>query len=122
MPKLSWPEIVAIHARAHLVVVTFPGMEQLGTDLRNAQATLKRFLHLRMRGAALGSIIVRTGGDPEIHLAFAVETDARRFADELGAGVTDRYPGWASQRSGNVTARKLGEIRASLAPAKPLLP
>jgi hypothetical protein len=118
MPRVPWSDVLKIQPRPHLVVVALPEVEQLGPDLKHAQATLTRWLGQRMPGAVcLGSSIVRTISHPEVHFAFADEADASRFADELGAGMVDRYPGWASQRAGDLTVRKLGEMGA-LAPPR----
>jgi hypothetical protein len=118
MPKVSWPDMMAIHSRLHLVVVGLPDAEQIGPDLKTAQATLARFLRHRVPGGVFGSSIVRAVSPAELHFAFPVETDARMFADELGADVVARYPGWASQRAGNVTVKKLHDIDARFAPPK----
>lgn len=117
MAKVPWSDVMALHSRAHLVVAAIPEMEQLGPDLKEAQFTLNRFLGQRIPGATLlGSSIVRTPSHPELHFAFAEETDACKFAEELGCGVVDRYPGWASQRAVDLTVQQLAEIRAVAPP------
>lgn len=117
MPKVPWPELLARHPRIHLVIVALPDAERVG-PLQAAQNTLSRFIRQRVPAGDFASIIVREGGRCEIHFAFAAELNAGKLADELGAGVVARYPGWASQRAADVSAEKLAAIGAGLAPPR----
>ena len=63
--------------------------------------SLALFAKLAKRLALTGQYAMtvdRHSGLPEIHCAFARETDAARFAQALDATGVGRYPGWASQR------------------------
>ena len=118
MSKISWPDLLGTHPRAHLVVVTVPEAELLGPELKAAQTTLLRFVRHCVPDGAFASSIVRAAGHGEIHFAFAAEADACKFAGKLRAGVVGCHPDWASQRSANVTVSNLAVIGAALAPPR----
>ena len=48
---------------------------------------------------AYASMIVKDISSSEVHLAFELEGDARRFGAAVNAEVSEGYPGWATQQS-----------------------
>lgn len=99
MPRLSWSDFVRSHPRPHLVAAVLPQTEEIGTpDVKASRNLLvRKIAHLAPAGA-YAVTVVRGGGSPEIHSAFADEADAMAFAAAMEAKVVARYAGYASQR------------------------
>jgi hypothetical protein len=99
MPRLAWSDFVHRHPRSHLVAAVLPETEEIGTpQVKASRNLLVRKVRQLAPSGAYAVTVVRTGGPPEIHCAFANESDARVFATAMHAKVIGRYAGYASQR------------------------
>jgi hypothetical protein len=100
MPKVPWHVFRSDHPRAHLVAASIESAELVGSpDLKTAKAVLERLVKTLAPTGDYATSIVRETGQPEVHLAFANELDARKLAESVQAAMTDRYHGWTSQHA-----------------------
>ena len=115
MSKVPWHVFRSDHPRAHLVAASIAAAEMVGSpDLKSAKAVLERLVKTLAPGGDYATSIVREGGQPEVHLAFENEPDARKLADSVRAAMTDRYPGWASQRAYELDAAAVDALASGL--------
>ncbi len=99
MPRLAWSDFVHRHPPSHLVAAVLPETEEIGTpQVKASRNLLVRKVRQLAPSGAYAVTVVRAGGPPEIHCAFANESDARVFATAMHAKVIGRYAGYASQR------------------------
>jgi len=98
MPKLSWSAFIERHPAAHLVAGVIPEEDVATVTARDSLALLAKLAKRLALTGQYAITVERRSGLPEIHCAFARETDAARFAQALNATGVGRYPGWASQR------------------------
>jgi hypothetical protein len=98
MPKLSWSAFIKLHPAAHLVAGVIPEEDVATVTARDSLALLAKLAKRLSLTGQYAMTVDRPSGLPEIHCAFARETDAARFAQALNATGVGRYPGWASQR------------------------
>ena len=116
MSKVPWHVFRSEHPRAHLVAASIEAAELVGSpDLKTAKTILERLVKALAPVGEYATSIVRETGEPEVHLAFANELDARKLADPVRAAMTDRYHGWASQRA--VATRRGRRRRPGVRPA-----
>jgi dsRNA-specific ribonuclease len=93
MPKLSWSEMMDRHPSGHLVV----GIVDGGSARQAANLVTKLLAGIALKGDFAVSP-VEEAERSAVHTVFARKQDADQLAEAVGAGVVDRYPGWASQR------------------------
>jgi hypothetical protein len=98
MSKVPWHIFRNDHPQAHLVAASIEAAELVGSpDLKTAKTILERLVKTLGPTGDYATSIVRETGQPEVHLAFENEFDARKLADSVQADMTSRYHGWASQ-------------------------
>ena len=115
MSKVPWHVLRSDHPRAHLVAASIAAAEMVGSpDLKSAKAVLERLVKTLAPTGDYATSIVRETGEPEVHLAFENEPDARKLADSVRAAMTDRYPGWASQRAFELDAAAVDALASGL--------
>ncbi|HTB35798.1 MAG TPA: hypothetical protein VK777_01890 [Reyranella sp.] len=115
MSKVPWHVFRSDHPRAHLVAASIAAAEMVGSpDLKSAKAVLERLVKTLAPTGDYATSIVRETGEPEVHLAFENEPDARKLADSVRAAMTDRYPGWASQRAFELDAAAVDALASGL--------
>ena len=115
MSKVPWHVFRSEHPRAHLVAASIEAAELVGSpDLKTAKTILERLVKALAPVGEYATSIVRETGEPEVHLAFANELDARKLADLVRAAMTDRYHGWASQRAVGLDAAAVDALASGL--------
>ena len=115
MSKVPWHVFRSDHPRAHLVAASIEAAELIGSpDLKTAKTVLERLVKTLAPGGDYATSIVRETGQPEVHLAFENELDARKLADSVQAGTTSRYLGWASQRAFELDAAAVDAMASGL--------
>jgi hypothetical protein len=115
MSKVPWHVFRSDHPRAHLVAASIAAAEMVGSpDLKSAKAVLERLVKTLAPTGDYATSIVRETGEPEVHLAFENEPDARKLADSVRAAMTDRYQGWASQRAFELDAAAVDALASGL--------
>jgi hypothetical protein len=115
MSKVPWHVFRSDHPRAHLVAASIEAAELIGSpDLKTAKTLLERLVKTLAPSGDYATSIVREGGQPEVHLAFENEPDARKLADSMRGTMTDRYHGWASQRACALDARAIDALAGGL--------
>jgi hypothetical protein len=120
MPKVPWHVFRSDHPRAHLVAASIAAAEQVGSpDLKTAKSVLERLVKTLAPGGDYATSIVRETGQPEVHLAFENELDARKLADSVQAATTGRYLGWTSQRAVELDAAAVDAMASGLPPLRP---
>jgi hypothetical protein len=119
MPRLAWSDFVHRHPRPHLVAAILPRREEIGTPEVKACRNLlvRKIAHLAPAGA-YAVTVVRGGGSPEIHCAFADEADAMAFAVAMEAKVVARYAGYASQHLFRFDDAASATLHGALPPAR----
>jgi hypothetical protein len=119
MSKVPWHVFRSDHPRAHLVAALIEAAELVGSpDLKTAKTVLERLVKTLAPGGDYATSIVRETGQPEVHLAFENELDARKLADSVQAAVTNRYHGWASQRAFALDAAAVDALATGLPPLR----
>jgi hypothetical protein len=120
MPKVPWHVFRSDHPQAHLVAASIAAAERIGSpDLKTAKAVLERLVKTLVPGGDYATSIVRETGQPEVHLAFENELDARKLADSVQANTTGRYLGWTSQRAFELDAASVDRMASGLPPLRP---
>jgi hypothetical protein len=115
MSKVPWHVFRNDHPRAHLVAASIEAAELVGSpDLKAAKTILERLVKTLGPTGDYATSIVRETGEPEVHLAFENEPDARKLADSVKAVRTDRYHGWASQRAFALGAASVDALASGL--------
>lgn len=102
MPKLSWPELIAQHPCAHLVIGALPDDKVDARTQDFADDRLQFNILVRVaRALALGDYaltINREKGGTQIFIALADDEDAARVAGITAAAIVDgSYSSWATQ-------------------------
>jgi hypothetical protein len=120
MSKVPWHVFRSDHPRAHLVAASIAAAERVGSpDLKTAKSVLERLVKTLAPGGDYATSIVRETGQPEVHLAFENELDARKLADSVQAATTGRYLGWTSQRAFELDAAAVDAMASGLPPLRP---
>ena len=115
MSKVPWHVFRNDHPRAHLVAASIEAAELVGSpDLKTAKTILERLVKTLGPTGDYATSIVRETGQPEVHLAFENEPDARKLGDSVQAGMTSRYHGWASQRAFALDAASVDALASGL--------
>jgi hypothetical protein len=115
MSKVPWHLFRNDHPRAHLVAGSIAAADLVGSpDLKIAKTVLERLVKTLAPSGDYATSIVRETGEPEVHLAFENELDARKLADSVRAAVTERYHGWASQRAFELDAAGVDALASGL--------
>ncbi len=112
---MPWHVFRNDHPRAHLVAASIEAAELVGSpDLKTAKTILERLVKTLGPTGDYATAIVRETGEPEVHLAFENEPDARKLANSVKAVRTDRYHGWASQRAFALDAASVDALASGL--------
>jgi hypothetical protein len=120
MSKVPWHVFRSDHPQAHLVAASIAAAERIGSpDLKTAKTVLERLVKTLAPDGDYATSIVRETGQPELHLAFENELDARKLADSVQANTTGRYLGWTSQRAFELTAASVDAMASGLPPLRP---
>src|SRR5260370_22713925 len=99
MPRLPWSRFGVDRSRTHLLVVSMPSVQAVGSpDLHGAQNALLRLLRTKDLAGDYASAIIRQDGPAQMLFAFEDEADARLLADALPAEGTRAQNSWASRR------------------------
>jgi hypothetical protein len=115
MSKVPWHVFRSDHPQAHLVAASIESAELVGSpDLKTAKTVLERLVKTLAPGGDYATSIVRETGQPEVHLAFENELDARKLADSVQANTTGRYLGWTSQRAFELDAAAVDTMASGL--------
>lgn len=115
MSKVPWHVFRSDHRRAHLVAASIEAAELVGSpDLKTAKTVLERLVKTLAPTGDYATSIVRETGQPEVHLAFENELDARKLADSVQAAMTGRYHGWASQHAVALDAAAVDAMASGL--------
>jgi hypothetical protein len=115
MSKVPWHIFRNDHPQAHLVAASIEAAELVGSpDLKTAKTILERLVKTLGPTGDYATSIVRETGQPEVHLAFENEFDARKLADSVQADMTSRYHGWASQRAFALDAAAVDALASGL--------
>jgi hypothetical protein len=115
MSKVPWHVFRSDHPRAHLVAASIEAAELIGSpDLKSAKTVLERLVKTLAPSGDYATSIVRETGQPEVHLAFENELDARKLADSVQAATTGRYLGWTSQRVFGLNAAAVDAMASGL--------
>ena len=115
MSRVPWHVFKDRNPRAHLVAASLQAAEAVGSaDLKTAQTVLQRFIRKLAPAADYATTIVRDGGQPEVHLAFANELDACTLADAVQAKASHRNAGWASERAFQLDEASLAAMASGL--------
>jgi len=115
MSKVPWHVFRNDHPRAHLVAASIKAAELVGSpDLKTAKTILERLIKTLGPTGDYATSIVRETGQPEVHLAFENEPDARKLADSVKAARADRYQGWASQCAFALDAASVDALASGL--------
>jgi hypothetical protein len=115
MPRVPWHVFKDRNPRAHLVAASVQAAEAVGSsDLKIAQTVLQRLIKKLDPAGDYATAIVRDAGDPEVHLAFENELDARKLADSVQAKAAYRDAGWASERVFQLDAASLAAMASGL--------
>ena len=115
MSKVPWHVFRNDHPRAHLVAASIEAAELVGSpDLKTAKTILERLVKTLGPTGDYATAIVRETGQPEVHLAFENEPDARKLAASVQAGMTERCHGWASQRAFALDAAAVDALASGL--------
>jgi hypothetical protein len=115
MSKVPWHVFRNDHPRAHLVAASIEAAELVGSpDLKTAKTILERLIKTLGPTGDYATSIVRETGQPEVHLAFEHEPDARTLADSVKAARADRYQGWASQCAFALDAASVDALASGL--------
>jgi hypothetical protein len=115
MSKVPWHVFRRDHPRAHLVAASIEAAELIGSpDLKSAKTVLERLVKTLAPSGDYATSIVRETGQPEVHLAFENELDARTLADSVQAATTGRYLGWTSQRAFGLDAAAVDAMASGL--------
>ena len=115
MSKVPWHVFRSDHPRAHLVAASIEAAELVGSpDLKIAKTVLERLVKTLAPSGDYATSIVRETGQPEVHLAFENELDARKLADSVQATTTGRYLGWTSQRAFELDAASVDAMASGL--------
>jgi hypothetical protein len=85
MPKLSWSAFIELHPAAHLVAGVIPEEDVATVTARDNLALLAKLAKRLALTGQYAMTVDRRSGLPEIHCAFARETDAAKFAQALNA-------------------------------------
>ena len=115
MSKVPWHVFRNDHPRAHLVAASIEAADLVGSpDLKAAKTILERLVKTLGPTGDYATSIVRETGQPEVHLAFEIEPDARKLADSVKAARADRYQGWASQSAFALDAASVDALASGL--------
>jgi hypothetical protein len=118
MPRLPWAEFVRKHLSPHLVIAVLPENDEIGTlQARAKRDILVSTIRLLTPSGDCATTVVRTGGQAEIHCAFANGTDAIAFATAMCAQVAARSRGCASRRVFRLDDEAALALRAALPPS-----
>jgi hypothetical protein len=99
MSKVPWHLFQDRQPRVHLVVgaVLQPNRPVGSNELTAARSVLIRLVRAQKPASYYATTVVREGGRPEVHLAFADKNDARKLADVVEAKPTSNYRGVADR-------------------------
>jgi hypothetical protein len=110
MPKLSWSAFIERRPAAHLVAGVIPEEDVATVTVRDSLALLAKLAKRLALTGQYAMTVDRRSGLPEIHCAFARDTDAAGFAQALNATGVGRYSGWESQRQFGLDSKALKTI------------
>jgi hypothetical protein len=117
MSSLSWPAFLKNFPQAHLVVgvAVDVGADEIGSRrLRGLRDLLYRVIGGMAAKGAFALTVSRAAGFPEILCGFEMQIEADALAMLTHAELTDRYPGFETQRVFNLDAELEAALRASL--------